>query len=91
MARDFNFIVENSVHWLDLEATVRESGGELVESILYRETFRDPQKDGDSKKRLLLSVVLRAQDATLTGEQADEVCNRIISSCGDKHAAALVS
>ena len=91
MARDFNFIVENSVHWLDLEATVRESGGDLVESILYRETFRDPKKDGDSKKRLLLSVVLRAQDATLTGEQADEVCNRIISSCGEKHSAALVS
>ena len=90
MARDFNFVVENSVHWLDLEATVRESGGELVESILYRETFRDTKKDGDSKKRLLLSVVLRSKDATLTGEQADEVCNRIISSCGKKHAAALL-
>ena len=90
MARDFNFVVENSVHWLDLEATVRESGGELVESILYRETFRDAKKDGDSKKRLLLSVVLRSKDATLTGEQADEVCNRIISSCGKKHAAALL-
>ena len=90
MARDFNFVVENSVHWLDLEATVRESGGELVESILYRETFRDAKKDGESKKRLLLSVVLRSKDATLTGEQADEVCNRIISSCGKKHAAALL-
>ena len=91
MARDFNFIVDNSVHWLDLESTVRSAGGELVESILYRETFRDPKKDGDSKKRLLLSVMLRSQEATLTGEQADEVCNRIISSCADKHSAALVS
>lgn len=91
MARDFNFIVDNGVHWLDLEATVRESGGELVESILYRETFRDPKKDGETKKRLLLSVVLRSQDSTLTGDQADEVCNRIISSCGEKHAADLVS
>jgi len=91
MARDFNFIVENSVHWLDLESTVREAGGELLESIRYHETFRDPKKDGDSKKRLLLSVMLRSQDATLTGEQADEVCNRIISSCGEKHSATLVS
>ncbi len=91
MARDFNFIVENSVHWLDLESTVRDAGGDLVESILYRETFRDAKKDGDSKKRLLLSVMLRSQESTLTGEQADEVCNRIISSCDEKHSAMLVS
>lgn len=90
MARDFNFIVENSVHWLDLEATVRDAGGELLESILYRETFRDPRKDGDSKKRLLLSVVLRSKEATLTGEQADEVCGKIISSCQNQHSATLV-
>ena len=91
MSRDFNFIVENSVHWLDLEATVRDAGGALVESILYRETFRDPAKDGESKKRLLLSVLLRSSDATLTGDQADDVCQRIVSSCGEKHSATLVS
>jgi len=91
MSRDFNFIVENSVHWLDLEATVRDAGGELVETIQYRETFRDPKKDGDSKKRLLLSVLLRSKNATLMGEEADEVCQRIISDCGKKHSAKLVS
>ena len=91
MSRDFNFIVDNSVHWLDLEATVRAAGGELLEEVLYRETFRNAKKDGDSKKRLLLSVLLRSSDATLTGEQADEVCQRIVSQCGDKHAATLVS
>ena len=90
MARDFNFVVDNSVHWLDLEATVRESGGELLESILYRETFRDSKKDGDSKKRLLLSVVLRSPDSTLTGEKADEICDKIVSRCTEKHQAALV-
>ena len=84
-------IVDNSVHWLDLEATVRAAGGELLEEVLYRETFRNAKKDGDSKKRLLLSVLLRSSDATLTGEQADEVCQRIVSQCGDKHAATLVS
>jgi phenylalanyl-tRNA synthetase beta chain len=90
MARDFNFVVENSVHWADLESSVRDSGGELVESILYRETFRDPKKDGETKKRMLLSVVLRAQDATLTGDQADEVCNRIIETCSKEHGAMLL-
>ena len=90
MSRDFNFIVENSVHWADLESTVRGSGGELVESIEYLDTFRDPKKDGADKKRLLLTVQLRSATATLTGEQAEEVCQRIIKGCADNHAAVLL-
>ena len=90
MSRDFNFIVDNSVHWTELESTIRSSGGELVESINYCETFRDPKKDGDSKKRLLLSIQLRSSTTTLTGEQADEVCGNIIKGCADKHAAVLL-
>jgi phenylalanyl-tRNA synthetase beta chain len=39
---------------------------------------------------MLLSVVLRAQDATLTGDQADEVCNRIIETCSKEHGAMLL-
>lgn len=90
MTRDFNFIVDNAVHWSDLESTVRQSGGPLLESIQYRETFRDPKKDGESKKRMLLSIVLRSSDSTLTGEQADAVCQKIIASCAEKHDAVLL-
>ena len=44
MSRDFNFIVDNSVHWLDLEATVRDAGGDLLEEVFYRETFRNAKE-----------------------------------------------
>jgi phenylalanyl-tRNA synthetase beta chain len=71
VSRDFNFIVSDEVSWAQLESTVRGASGELLESVDYRETFRDEKKDGPGKKRLLLSVVLRSADATLTGEQAD--------------------
>lgn len=90
VTRDFNFIVENAVRWSELETTVRDACGHLLESVQYRETFRDEKRDGPNKKRLLLSVVLRSEDSTLTGQQAEEVCNSIISSCASKHAAALV-
>lgn len=90
VARDFNFIVENAVHWSDLESTVRAACGPLLESVEYRETFRDEKRDGPNKKRLLLSVVLRSDDSTLTGQQAEDVCKSIISSCESKHAAAIV-
>ena len=91
VSRDFNFIVENAVHWADLETTVRAAAGPLLEQVLYRETFRDEKKDGPTKKRLLLSVVLRSETGTLTGQQADEVCQRIIGQCAVLHAAALSS
>lgn len=90
MTRDFNFIVDESIRWSDLEATVRSASGPLLESVKYVETFRDEKRDGPNKKRLLLSVVLRSDEATLTGQQADEVCQSIISSCESSHAAALV-
>ena len=90
VSRDFNFIVENAVHWADLESTVRNAAGPLLERVLYREEFRDEKRDGPTKKRLLLSVVLRSDKETLTGQQADEVSQRIINECGKNHSAALV-
>jgi phenylalanyl-tRNA synthetase beta chain len=91
VSRDFNFIVDNSVHWADLESTVRHSAGELLETVNYCETFRDEKKDGAGKKRLLMSVVLRSSETTLTGDQADEVCQRIVDGCQKDHSASLVS
>ena len=90
VSRDFNFIVDDEVSWAQLESTVRGAAGQLLESVEYRETFRDANKDGPGKKRLLLSVVLRSDDATLTGEQADSVSTSIIGDCESKLSAALV-
>ncbi len=91
ISRDFNFIVDTSVHWSDLESTVANAGGELLESVEYRETFRDEEKDGPLKKRLLLSVVLRSNDETLTGEQADQICQSIVEKCKSDLNASLVA
>ena len=90
VSRDFNFIVENSVHWDSLEKTVRKQGGQLLEAIDFREVFRDEAKDGKNKKRMLLSVTLRSSDATLTGEEVDAVCQSIISGCEKEHSATLL-
>lgn len=90
VSRDFNFIVDDAVKWSAMEKTVRANGGELLEAVDFREIFRDPGKDGKTKKRMLLSITLRADDATLTGEQADAVSSAIINGCEKEHAATLV-
>ncbi len=91
VSRDFNFIVDNGVHWSDLESTVSSAGGELLETIEYRETFRDEKKDGSNRKRLLMSVTLRSAEATLTGDEADSICRKIIDACNRKHSATLLA
>ncbi len=80
-SRDFNFILDEAIRWSDLSSTVREAGGDLVEKIDYRETFRDAKRDGPGKKRVLLAVTFRAPDRTLTGEEAEQTSQAIVSAC----------
>ncbi len=90
VSRDFNFIMDDEVRWASLEATIRSESGPLLESVRYLETFRDETRDGPGKKRVLFSVVFRSNEATLTGAQAEELCNRIIANCTNAHEATLV-
>lgn len=91
ITRDFNFIVVESVSWSELSRTVASSAGEFFHSVDYKETFRNQEKDGEGKKRVLLSVRLQDQATTLTGEQADSACQNIIDQCRANHSAELVA
>ncbi|MEX2185174.1 MAG: phenylalanine--tRNA ligase subunit beta [Pirellulales bacterium] len=89
--RDLNFVVDESVRWSELAATVRAAAGEHLERIEYRETYRnakDPQL-GKTRKSLLLALRLRSRRGTLTGEEADAIREQIVAACRNKHAAEL--
>ena len=90
ITQDLNFVVDESVRWSDLSSTVQAAAGELLEDVRYCDTYRDTSKDGAGKKRLILSLVLRSQQETLTGEQAEEVRNTIVAACKTKHGAVLL-
>lgn len=89
--RDLNFILNTKVRWSELESTVRAVGGPLLEQVAYRETYVDATRDGEGKKRVLLTMTLRSLDETLTGKQADDICQKVIGACTDKLAAKLVA
>jgi phenylalanyl-tRNA synthetase beta chain len=89
VARDLNLVVAESVRWADVASTVREHGGPSFESLEYRDTYRDPERLGGDKKSLLFSIALRSTEGTLTSQQADEVRDRIVAACREKHGAEL--
>ena len=78
VSRDINIVLNESVHWAEVERLVRTAGSELIESIQYQETYRDAQRLGAGKKSLLFSLQLRSASGTLTNEVADGVRERIV-------------
>lgn len=89
--RDLNFIVAESVRWSELESVVRAAVGESLADVAYRETYRDAERDGKDRKRVLLSVELQKDDATLSGDEADALIQAVIGACKEKLSAELLS
>lgn len=87
---DFNFIVDQAIRWADLSAAIRSSAGSLLESLDYRETYRDPERDGPGRKRLLISVRLRSTERTLSGDDAEQVRKAMIDACQSRVGAILL-
>ena len=89
VSRDLNLVVDESVQWAQVAATVRRNGVPYLESLDYRDTYRDPQRLGSGKKSLLFSIDLRWEEGTLTSQQADAVRDRIVAACRAEHGAEL--
>jgi phenylalanyl-tRNA synthetase beta chain len=89
VARDLNLVVDESVRWADLSATVRENCGEYLEDLEYQDTYRDAKRLGAGKKSLLMTIALRSKERTLTNQEADEIRERIVVACGQEHGAQL--
>jgi phenylalanyl-tRNA synthetase beta chain len=90
IARDLNLIVDESLRWSQLSATVKGAAGERLSGMSYLDTYRDADKDGAGKKRLLFSVQLRSPEKTMTGEEADQIMQRIVKNCQESHGAKLL-
>ena len=89
VSRDLNLVVDERIRWTDLLATVQASAGPDLETVEYRDTYRDPKRLGESKKSQLFTVTLRRKTGTLTSAEADTVRDKIVAACATAHAATL--
>jgi len=90
IVHDLNLIVDEPVRWSRIAATVRSAAGDCLENVDYQETYRDTQKDGAGKKRLLLTVTLRSAERTLTSEEAEGIRDNVVRACNKHHGAVLL-
>ncbi|MBU4271344.1 MAG: phenylalanine--tRNA ligase subunit beta [Planctomycetes bacterium] len=89
VTRDLNLVVAESVRWADVAATARREAGPCLETLQYRDTYRDEKRLGVDRKSLLFSIVLRSGECTFTNQQADEIRERIVAACRSEHGAEL--
>ena len=88
--RDLNLIVDEAIQWQSLSSVIHKAAGPLCIQVLFREIYRDTKKDGDGKKRVLLSMHLRSPNETLTSEQADLVMQKVLAACNAEFQAAIL-
>jgi phenylalanyl-tRNA synthetase beta chain len=89
VTRDINLVVDETVRWADVAATVYATGGPCLEHLDYRDTYREAKRLGEGKKSLLMTITLRWKDGTLTSQQADEIRDQVVAACRAKHGAEL--
>ncbi len=91
VARDLNFVVDEALRWSELSEGCRTAGGEFLQQINYCETYRDANKDGPNKKRVLLTLQFQSKERTLTSDDVDREVAQIVQYCGQQFSARLLA
>lgn len=86
--RDLNFVLDDAVTWQSLSETVRETAGASFEAVRFVEQYRG-KHIAAGKKSYVASLVFRAPDRTLTGEEVDAAVEDVVTACGERLGAAL--
>jgi len=89
--RDLNFIVDEPTLWSAIRSTITQAAGSLCKEVSFQEIYRDTKRDGEGKKRVLLTLTIQSDSETLKSEQADELVARVIAACQSQHGAKLLA
>ena len=84
--QDVALIVDSTVSAANVEAALREGAGELLESITLFDRY---DKIGDGKISLAFTLVFRAADRTLTGEEVSAMREAATALAGAKCGAVV--
>lgn len=89
--RDLNFVVDETLNWSKISSTISSAAGELCKEVAFREIYRDPKRDGDGKKRILLTLTIQSDTETLRSQQADKIVESVVVACESLHGAKLLA
>ncbi len=84
--QDVALVVEASLPSADLQATLQEGAGELLEHIELFDVYAGTGIE-DGRKSMAYALRFRAQDRTLTADEASEARAAAVSLAQQRHGA----
>ena len=89
--RDLAVVVDAARTNREIEAIIRQTGGEWLESVDLFDVYQDAALETSGEKSLAYSLVFRHLEATLTDEQVNEAFDGIVGALGARLGARLRS
>ncbi|WP_106847737.1 phenylalanine--tRNA ligase subunit beta [Blastococcus sp. Marseille-P5729] len=86
--QDLAFVLDADLPVADVEATIRDAGGDLLEDVHMFDVYSGAQV-GDGKRSLAFALTMRADDRTLGGEEITGVREAVISAVRERHGGVL--
>ncbi|MFJ8992598.1 phenylalanine--tRNA ligase subunit beta [Streptomyces sp. NPDC102279] len=86
--QDVALVVDKAVPHADVEAALREGAGELLESIRLFDEYESEQLGGD-RKSLAYALRFRADDRTLTVDEASAARDAAVALAAERTGAVL--
>jgi phenylalanyl-tRNA synthetase beta chain len=86
--RDISMLVDEAILSSELEKTIRESGGKLVEKVYLFDLYRGAQVP-KGKKSLAYAIWYRSEEKTLTDQEVEIVHKKIIEGLKTGFGAEL--
>ena len=87
--RDVNLIVDQAVPWGDIVTAIDDGGGLLLEECRLVQVWTDAERLGAGKKSFVVSLRLRSNAGTLSGEEANRTVDAVVAACGRQCGAVL--
>ena len=78
ITRDFSFVCDEELEVGKIIAVMSKAGGKQCEGVQLFDIYRGPQV-GEGKKSVSLRMTLRAEDHTLTVEDAEKVSKKVLT------------
>lgn len=86
--QDLSLVVDSSIPSAEIARTITEGAGELLESVALVDDYRG-QGIAEGKKSLTFNLVFRAQDKTLTQQEASASRDAAVALANQRHGAEL--
>ncbi|MFC9929340.1 phenylalanine--tRNA ligase subunit beta [Streptomyces sp. NPDC127190] len=87
--QDVALVVDRPVPSAEVEAALRAGAGDLLESIRLFDVYENAEQLGEGKKSLAYALRFRAQDRTLTVDEASAARDAAVALAGERTGAVL--